>query len=177
MTVDDPRFPTGKFEYNAPLTREQRDKAIERISLTPARLREAVSGLSQEQLDMPYRDGGWTVRQVVHHVPDSHMNALIRTKLALTENEPPIKPYDERAWANLADVRNTPIETSLVLLETLHERWIHLLRSLSETDFRRTLMHPEHGVRTLDWLVSLYAWHGAHHVAHVTSLRERMGWK
>jgi hypothetical protein len=136
-----------------------------------------VAGLSPEQLDTPYRDGGWTVRQVVHHVPDSHMNAFIRTKLALTEVDPTIKPYDEKAWSVLADVRNTPIETSLVLLETLHERWNHLLRALSEADFSRTLVHPEHGPRTLDWLVALYAWHGAHHVAHITSLRERMDWK
>jgi hypothetical protein len=177
IPVRDPQYPTGKFGYSALLTREQREKAIDRISQAPARLREAVSGLTPQQLDTPYRDGGWTVRQVVHHVPDSHMNAFIRTKLALTETEPPIKPYDEKAWAHLADVRATPIETSLVLLETLHERWNHLLRSLTDADFSRTLRHPEHGVRTLDWLVALYAWHGAHHVAHITSLRERTGWK
>lgn len=169
-------YPIGKFSYTSPLTRSQRDAAIETIAQTPAKLRAAVRGLSPDQLDTPYRPGGWTVRQVAHHVPDSHLNAYIRTKLALTENEPLIKPYDEKAWAELADSRLTPTETSLVLLEAVHERWNHLLRAVSDADFARTFRHPEHGVRTLDWMVALYAWHGPHHVAHVTSLRERMGW-
>ena len=117
------------------------------------------------------------MRQVVHHVPDSHLNAFIRTKLALTETEPTIKPYDEKRWAELADARLTSIETSLVLLEAVHERWNHLLRAMSDADFARTFRHAEHGVRTLDWLVGLYAWHGPHHVAHITALRERKGWK
>ena len=169
-------YPIGKFSYAGPLTKSQRDAAIEIIAHTPAKLRAAVRGLSPQQLDTPYRPGGWTVRQVVHHVPDSHLNAYIRTKLALTENEPTIKPYDEKAWAELADSRLTPIETSLSLLETIHERWNHLLRGMSDTDFGRTFRHPEHGVRTLDWMLGLYAWHGPHHTAHITTLRQRMGW-
>jgi len=169
-------YPIGKLTYNASLTKSQRDAAIETIAHTPAKLRAAVRGLSPQQLDTPYRPGGCTVRQLVHHVPDSHLNAYIRTKLALTENEPTIKPYDEKAWAELADSRLTPIETSLSLLETIHERWNHLLRGMSDADFGRTFRHPEHGVRTMDWMVALYAWHGPHHTAHVTLLRERMGW-
>lgn len=175
-TFSDLSYPTGKFQYETPMSASQRKAAIAAIAATPAKLREAVRGLSPEQLDTPYRPGGWTVRQVVHHVPDSHMNALIRTKLALTENEPAIKPYDEKRWAELADVPSTPIEISLTLLEAVHERWDHLLRAMSDADFSRTLRHPEHGLRTMDWLISLYAWHGPHHVAHVTKLRERNGW-
>lgn len=169
-------YPIGKFSYVDPLTKSQRSTAIETIAQTPAKLRAAVRGLSPEQLDTPYRPGGWTVRQVAHHVPDSHLNAYIRTKLALTEQEPTIKPYNEKAWAELADSRLTPIEASLSLLEAVHERWVHLLRAMSDADFARTFRHPEHGVRTMDWMVGLYAWHGPHHTAHITSLRERMGW-
>ncbi|HEY4661855.1 MAG TPA: bacillithiol transferase BstA [Terriglobales bacterium] len=176
-TVPDLSYPIGKFVYPAPLTRQQRVAAIDTIEQVPSRLREAVRGLSPKQLDTPYRPGGWTVRQVVHHVPDSHMNALIRTKLALTEDEPTIKPYDEKRWAELADTKLTAIETSLVLLEAVHERWNHLLRAMSDSDFNRTFRHPEHGARTVDWMLALYAWHGPHHVAHVTSLRERNGWQ
>src|SRR5690348_1482494 len=175
-SVPDLSYPIGKFRYETPMTTLQRKTATDVIAQTPAKMREAVSGLSAEQLDRPYRPGGWSVRQVVHHVPDSHLNAFIRTKLALTENEPTIKPYDEKAWAKLADVPNTPIETSLVLLEAVHERWNHILRSLADADYARTFRHPEHGVRTLDWMVALYAWHGRHHVAHITSLRQRMRW-
>ena len=150
---------------------------IDQISVTPARLREAVRGLDDAQFETPYRDGGWTVRQVAHHVPESHMNAYIRCKLALTEDEPMVKPYDESAWAKTADVSITPIETSLVLLEMLHERWTDLLRAMSAEDFRRTLRHPEHpGILTVDWLLAMYSWHGRHHVGHITSLRERKGW-
>lgn len=149
---------------------------IEVIAAAPLRMREAVAGLSERQLDTAYRDGGWTVRQVVHHVPDSHLNAYVRTKLALTENEPTIKPYDEAAWAKLEDSRVTPVETSLVLLESLHARWCDLLRSIAERDFARTFRHPEHGLVTLDWLLAIYAWHSRHHVAHITALRERMRW-
>jgi hypothetical protein len=173
----DPRYPVGKFQRPAaPLTTDERRVLIEQIAATPARMRAAVIGLSDAQLETPYRDGGWTVRQVAHHVPDSHMNAFIRVKLALTENEPTIKPYDEAAWARLSDVRDTPIETSLTLLETLHARWDAILRAMTEGDFARTLLHPDHGVVTLDWLIALYAWHGRHHVAHITSLRDRNGW-
>ena len=149
---------------------------IDVIAAAPLRMRDAVAGLSAAQFDTPYRDGGWTVRQVVHHVPDSHVNAYVRTKLALTETEPTIKPYDEAAWAELADSRVTPVEASLTLLESLHTRWCDVLRSMHERDFARTFRHPEHGLVTLDWLVEMYAWHSRHHVAHITSLRERMQW-
>jgi len=134
-----------------------------------------VAGLSEPQLDTPYRPGGWTVRQVVHHVPDSHINSYVRFRLALTENEPTVKPYDESRWAELADSRTAHIETSLALLESLHERWVLLLRSLSPADFRRQFRHPELGAVSLEKNLALYAWHGRHHVAHITSLRERMG--
>jgi len=170
-------YPIGDFHYTGPMSKGQRDAAILTISEVPAKMRAALHGLSPQQLDTPYRPGGWTVRQVAHHVPDSHMNAYIRTKLAITEQEPTIKPYDEKACAELADTQTTPIETSLTLLEALHERWNNLLRSLSDAEFARTFRHPEHGVRTLDWMIALYAWHGQHHTAHINSLRERMGWK
>ncbi|MEA2339742.1 MAG: hypothetical protein QOE82_3749 [Thermoanaerobaculia bacterium] len=173
----DPRYPVGKYEKPAGLlTPDQRGELIDQIAATPARMREAVAGLNESQLDTPYRDGGWTVRQVVHHVPDSHMNAYTRVKLALTEEQPTIKPYDEAAWAKLNDVRDTPIETSLVLLETLHKRWDTILRAMTADDFARTLMHPDMGVMTLDAVVAMYAWHGRHHVGHITSLRSRERW-
>jgi hypothetical protein len=174
--TQDLSYPIGKFHYETPMSKAQRNAAIDVIAIVPAKLREAVRGLSPTQLDTPYRPDGWTVRQVAHHVPDSHLNAFIRTKLALTETEPTIKPYDEKRWAELADTRLTSIETSLVLLEAVHERWNHLLRAISDAEFARTFRHPEHGVRTLDWLVGLYAWHGPHHVAHITGLRERKRW-
>ncbi|HET9741519.1 MAG TPA: putative metal-dependent hydrolase [Terriglobales bacterium] len=174
--ANDLRFPLGKFHYETAMTKSQRETALDTISQVPARMRAAIRGLTPQQLDTPYRPEGWTVRQVVHHVPDSHLNAYIRTKLALTETEPTIKPYDEKRWAELADSRLTPIETSLKILEAVHERWNYLLRSMTDADFTRTFRHPEHGVRTADWMVALYAWHGPHHIAHITSLRERMGW-
>lgn len=174
--MTDLRYPIGKFERRDSLTAPDRRSLIDTIAAAPQRMREAVRGLDEAQLDTPYREGGWTVRQVVHHVPDSHMNAFIRLKLALTENEPAIKPYDEAQWARLPDVQSTPIATSLTLLESLHERWVFLLRSLDEEQFGRKFTHPDHGLLTIDWLVALYAWHGRHHVAHVTSLREREGW-
>lgn len=150
---------------------------IDEIAAAPARLRDAVRGLTDAQLDTPYREGGWSVRQVVHHVPDSHLNAYIRTKLALTEETPLIKPYDEATWATLEDSRSTPVEVSLTLLESLHARWVGLLRSLDEQQFAREFRHPDHGGKqTVDWLVALYSWHSRHHVGHVTSLRERNGW-
>jgi uncharacterized damage-inducible protein DinB len=177
MSETDPRYPVGKFNRPATaLTAEERRSLIDQIAATPARMREAVAGLSESQLDTPYRDGGWTVRQVVHHVPDSHMNAYTRVKLALTEEQPTIKPYDEAAWAKLNDVRDTPIETSLILLETLHQRWDTILRAMTDADFERTLLHPDMGVMTLDALIAMYAWHGRHHVGHITSLRSRSGW-
>jgi uncharacterized damage-inducible protein DinB len=172
----DLRFPTGRFQRPAELSADARAQAIETIAATPARLREAVRGLTDEQIATPYRPGGWTVRQVVHHVPDSHLNAYTRFKLALTEDEPTIKPYDEARWAELADTRLVPIATSLTLLETVHERWVALLRAMQPSDFARPLKHPETGRQTLDQMLALYAWHGPHHTAHVTSLRQRMGW-
>jgi len=132
--------------------------------------------LNEAQLDTPYRDGGWTVRQVVHHVPDSHMNAYIRFRLALTEHEPVIKPYDEAAWAELVDAKSAPPEISLTLLDALHDRWVRLLRSMSDADFLKQFRHPELGVVPLEKNLALYAWHGKHHVAHITRLRERMQW-
>jgi len=174
---EDLRYPVGKFNRPATaLTADERRELVNQIAATPARMREAVAGLNESQLDTPYRDGGWTVRQVVHHVPDSHMNAYTRVKLALTEEQPTIKPYDEAAWAKLNDVRDTPIETSLVLLETLHSRWDTILRAMTDADFERTLMHPDMGVMTLDAVIAMYAWHGRHHVGHITSLRARSGW-
>jgi hypothetical protein len=140
-------------------------------------LRAAVAELNDDQLNTPYRDGGWTVRQVIHHVPESHMNAYIRFKLALTESEPTIKPYDEAAWAETADVRGTPIEVSLVLLDNLHKRWVVLLKSMSEADFLKQFRHPELGVVPLEKNLALYAWHSKHHVAHITTLRERKQWR
>lgn len=171
----DERFPIGRFQWTGSNTPEQRRQFIAQIESVPARLREAVAGLSEEQIDTPYRTGGWTVRQVVHHLPDSHMNAYVRFKLALTEEQPTIKPYDEAAWALLADSRS-PVDVSLRLTEALHERWGRVLRSMNDADFQRKLTHPEQGLVALDRFVALYAWHGAHHIAHITHLRERMGW-
>src|SRR5919109_4332733 len=173
----DPRYPIGKFTWSGSSTPEERSRFIEEIAATPQRMRTAVAGLEPKQLETPYREGGWTVRQVVHHVPDSHLNSYVRFKLALTEDEPTIKPYDEKLWAQLPDSQDTPIETSLALLENLHRRWVIVLRSMKATDFSRKFRHPEHGAVTLDWAVALYAWHGRHHTAHITSLRQRMGWK
>lgn len=172
----DPRYPIGKYEMPAQITPELRAGAILEIASTPGKVRAAVNGLSEAQLDTPYRDGGWTVRQVVHHVPDSHMNAYIRWRLALTESEPTIKPYEESAWAKLEDAAHAPVEVSLRLLEPLHERWVRLLHSVKWEQFARTFRHPDHGVRTLDWMLFLYAWHGKHHTAHITELRKQKGW-
>ena len=172
----DLRYPVGKFEMTSQITGEERQRLIDEIAEAPARLRAAVEGLSPDQLETPYRPEGWTVRQVVHHLADSHLNSYMRFRLALTEEEPTIKPYDEGAWANLEDARRAPLEVSLTLLDALHERWVMLLRSLAPTDFARTFRHPEQGVVPLDRNVGLYAWHGRHHIAHITSLRERMKW-
>jgi len=174
--MTDPRYPPGKFSYTEPLTDEQKENALTEIARAPKNLRSAVKGLSDVQLDTPYRPGGWTVRQVVHHLPDSHLNSYVRFKLALTEDEPTIKPYAEDRWAELGDTRVTPVEVSLTLLDSLHDRWVRLLRSLTAEDWKRTFRHPELGVVTLEKSLALYAWHGRHHVAHITSLRERNGW-
>ncbi len=165
----DLKYPVGKFRRPEKLTEERRESGIRTIAETPARLSAAVGGLTAAQLDTPYRPGGWTVRQVVHHLPDSHMNSYIRFRLALTENEPTIKPYDEARWAELADAKSAPIEPSLALLDNLHERWVVLLRSLSPADWSRTFRHPEMGLMTLEQNLALYDWHGRHHVAHITS--------
>jgi uncharacterized damage-inducible protein DinB len=169
-------YPIGKFAYKGAPTEQQRNRFIDDIEQTPARLRAAVEGLSQQQLDTPYRPGGWTVRQVVHHVPDSHLKSYMRFKLALTEDEPTIRPYMEDRWAELEEARSAPIESSLALLEALHQRWILSLRAIHPEQWKRTFRHPELGPMSLEKNLALYAWHGRHHVAHITSLRERMGW-
>ena len=174
--MSDPRYPIGKFSFDGTLSDTQRNQYIDDIAKAPAALRAAIKGLSPQQLETPYRDGGWTVRQVVHHVPESHMNAYIRFKLALTEDEPTIKPYMEDRWARLADVESTPVEVSLALMDSLHDRWVRLLRLIKPDEWKRTFRHPEMGVVPLEKNVALYSWHGRHHVAHVTSLREKMGW-
>jgi len=172
----DPRYPIGKFSFEGPVRDDQRIEFLEDIEQAPARLKAAVKGLTAQQLDTPYRDGGWTVRQVVHHVPDSHLNSYIRFKLALTEEEPTIRPYMEDRWAELPEAKTAPIELSLSLLEDLHKRWILMLRAIQPAEWKRTFRHPEIGPMTLEKNLALYAWHGRHHVAHVTALRERMGW-
>jgi uncharacterized damage-inducible protein DinB len=172
----DPRYPVGKLQIDTDVTDDKRRTWIRQIAATPGALRDAISGLTDAQLDTPYREGGWTVRQVLHHVPDSHMNAYVRFKLALTENNPTIRPYDEAAWANVADTARTDPAISLALLDALHRRWVILLESLQPADFARPLTHPENGPMTLDRLLQVYAWHGRHHVAHVTELRKAKGW-
>lgn len=174
--MTDLRYPIGKFTYDGPPTPEQRQELLHQIEQAPANLRAAVKGLSAQQLDTPYRPEGWTVRQLTHHVPDSHLNAYIRFKLALTEDEPTIKPYAEDRWAKLADTGTTPVEVSLTMMDSLHARWIRLLRSLKPEEWKRTFRHPELGLMPLEKNLALYAWHGRHHVAHITGLRQRNGW-
>ena len=174
---DELRYPLGRFTYRGPLSPAERLACIERIEAAPAAIRRAVEGLRESQLDTPYREGGWTVRQVVHHVPDSHLNAYVRFRLALTEPTPTIRPYFEDRWAELPDAQRAPVEPSLALLESLHRRWLLLLRSLGPEDWGRRYLHPEHGREwSLDEVLGMYAWHGEHHTAHITRLRERMGW-
>jgi hypothetical protein len=174
-TTDDLRYPVGPFVPAKP-SASRRAADIAALAELPKALRAAVAGLDESQLDTPYRPGGWTVRQVVHHVADSHMNALIRLKLALTEDNPTIKPYDENAWATLADAR-LPIDLSLSLVDAVHARWDALNRGLADADFSRTYVHPEHGKTfTIDVLLQTYGWHSRHHVAHITTLRARQGW-
>ena len=174
--MSDTRFPIGKFSYQGPPTPEQKRHFLDEVEQAPAQLRKAVAGLSDPQLDTPYRDGGWTVRQLVHHVPDSHINSYVRFKLALTEENPTIKTYMEDRWAELPEAKSAPIEVSLSLLENLHGRWMLFLRSLKPEDWKKTFRHPDLGPMDLEKALALYAWHGKHHVAHVTSLRERMKW-
>jgi len=174
---EDLRYPTGKFApKGAPLTAEERVALVERIAALPAELRAAVRGLDDEQLDTPYREGGWSPRQIAHHVADSHVNAFVRMKLALTEDRPTIKPYDQEAWAGLPDVSGLPVEHSLDILEGLHARWTGLLRGLAPDQYARVVLHPEIGDIDLDFLLQLYGWHGHHHTTQITELRARKGW-
>jgi len=175
-TADDLRYPVGRFRPHASPDRSHRAAAIADIAALPGKIRAAVAGLDDRQLDTPYRPDGWTIRQVVHHVADSHMNALIRLKLALTEDGPVIKPYDENAWSTRADMR-LPIDVSLAIIDGVHRRWDALNAALTEADFERPWTHPEHGKTfTIDWLLQNYGWHSRHHVAHITALRAREKW-
>ena len=174
--MNDLRYPIGKFSYDGSPSEDQRRTFCDQIAEVPANLQAAVMGLSEQQLETPYRPDGWSVRQVVHHVPESHMNAYIRFKLGLTEDDPTIKPYAEDRWAQTPDVKATPVEVSLALLESLHDRWVRLLRLLGPEEWKRTFRHPELGPMTLEKTLALYAWHGRHHVAHITELRKRMSW-
>ena len=174
--MNDLRYPVGEFRFPDLVSAEDLVLFIRQIAQAPADLRRAVAGLTDAQLDTPYRPEGWTVRQLAHHVPDSHINSYTRFRLALTEQEPVIKPYDEKRWAELPDSRTLPVEMSLALLENLHARWVALLRSLSGADWKRCFRHPDLGLVSLENNAALYAWHGRHHVAHITALRSRMGW-
>lgn len=173
--LQDLRYPIGRFTPPASFDSAARAEHISALRLLPGTLQAALSGLNHSQLDTPYREGGWTVRQLVHHVADSHANAYVRTKLALTEEWPTIKPYDEAAWARLAD-STLPVDGSVAMISALHERWVALLESLSESDFQRGYNHPENGRQNLATVLAIYAWHSRHHTAHITSLRARMNW-
>jgi hypothetical protein len=171
----DERYPIGKFEFQGEITNDVVKTWIKEIEELPGLLRAAVKNMNIEQLDTPYRLGGWTVRQVVHHLADSHMNAYVRFKLALTEENPTIKPYQEGKWAELPDSK-LPINVSLELLTSLHKRLVQLLRNLSTNDLKKTFLHPESGEVTVGKNIGLYAWHSRHHLAHITSLSKRKGW-
>lgn len=175
-TASDPRYPVGKFAPKPSLTHEERSALVAEIARLPEKLVEAVAGLTDAQLDTPYREEGWTVRQVVHHIADSHMNAFIRFRLGLTEDRPTIKPYNEKLWADFIDTRTAPVDVSLTLIEALHERWCMMLESLTEQDFARRIVHPESGEQELNRVLQLYAWHGRHHTAHITRLRASKTW-
>ena len=174
--TSDPRYPIGKFNRVTSLTAQERATCIDQVAAAPAQFRRAITGLTPGQLDTPYREGGWTVRQVAHHVPDSHMNAYLRFKFGLTEDSPAIKTYEEKDWAKTPEVAATPVDVSLALLDALHARWVTLLRAMTPQQFERTIKHPEMGPTSLDTMLALYAWHGRHHTGHVTSLREQKGW-
>lgn len=175
--MPDLRYPIGKFEHDGSVTDDDLERWISQIEALPDQMRRAVAELTEEQLDTPYRPGGWTLRQVVHHVPDSHLNSYVRFKWALTEEEPVIKAYDEQRWAELDDYRVLSVQGSLDFLALLHARWATLLRSLSHEQFRRRFVHPVSGPTELSWNVGSYAWHGRHHLAHITSTVEREGWR
>lgn len=174
--MTDERYPIGPYTEEAP-TSEKRRAWIKDIEETPARARKAIEGLTPDQLDTPYRDGGWTVRQVIHHLADSNIHGFVRFKLALTEDEPTIRIYDEKGWAETVEATDAPLEVSLDLLESLHKRWVLLLESLTASEFQRKFNHPERGLITLDTNLQIYAWHGRHHIAHIEALRERAGWR
>lgn len=174
--MSDLRYPIGPFVAPPSLAPAERAAAIQTITEAPARLRLACAGLSEAQLDTPYRPGGWTVRQVVHHVVDSHINAYLRTKFALSDDNPTIRPYPEQVWAEMADARTAPVLMSLTLLDALHGRWVLLLASLTPDLFARTFLHPERGPMSIDDVLAMYEWHSRHHVAHITALRGREGW-
>lgn len=174
---DDPRYPVGPYVKPPSVSPAEREGYVNEIASTPARLREAVRGLTDAQLNTPYRDGGWTVRQVVHHFPDSHVNAYVRFKLALTEDDPLIHTYEESLWAELPEAKSAPPGVSLDLLEAVHNRWVAAIRSLPPASFERRYRHPDLGLTTLNEQLAHYAWHCRHHVAHITALRRRMGWK
>lgn len=173
----DNRYPIGQFKVDTEITDDVRNRWINEIIETPRKLRKTVESLTQEQIDTPYRPGGWTVRQVVHHLADSHLNGYIRFKLALTEEQPTIKLFYEDRWATLKDYQIMDVELSLVFMEVLHQRWYTLLISLEPDDFHRTFYNPESGIVSLNTALGLYAWHGRHHIAHITSLCELMNWK
>jgi hypothetical protein len=171
------KYPIGKYNPPKPITEHHIEQWIHELENYPARLREKVSGLDEDQLDTPYREDGWTVLQLVHHIVDSHLNAYIRTKLTLTEDTPTIKPYFQDRWAELPDSFDTPVETSIRMLESLHKRWTILLKSLSNDHFDRSLYHPEDEMEmTLGYLIGMYAWHGSHHLAHVNNLIKASNW-
>jgi DinB superfamily len=172
----DLRYPVGRFHRPEEVTPAQRAELLNELDALPAQLTAAVAGLGERQLDTPYRPGGWTVRQVVHHYADSHLNSYVRFRLALTEDKPVIKPYEEQRWAELPDAKSAPIGLSLALLTGLHQRWVLLLRTLDDEGFARRFVHPELGEMRLDQTLALYAWHSRHHVAHITGLRARQGW-
>jgi uncharacterized damage-inducible protein DinB len=175
VDISDLRYPIGRFRMPASSAPDVRAAQIQVLRQLPESLTAAIASLDDAQLDTPYRDGGWTVRQLVHHVADSHANSYVRFKLALTEDWPTIKPYDEAAWANLADSR-MPIDVSLALITALHSRWVSLLESMSEDDFRKGFIHPENGKQSLAVALAIYDWHSRHHTAHITALRSRQGW-
>ena len=174
-TEKDPRYPVGRFNRAAANLADPRS-AIATLAALPQKLRAAVHGLSDAQLDTPYREGGWTVRQLVHHVADSHMNSYVRMRLALTEDWPTIKPYDEKAWSELSDARTAPVELSLDIIDGLHARWVLLLSSLSDEQWQKGYIHPENGRQTLAEAVALYDWHSRHHTAHIEELRKSRNW-
>jgi hypothetical protein len=176
MNSSDPRYPIGEFHRRASYSVEERGQLIEQLKQIPTSLSGALAGLSEAQLDTPYREGGWTLRQVAHHISDSHLNAYLRVKLALTEDQPVIKPYDENAWVLLADTRDTPLIVSVALLEALHTRWAKVFAGLNEPDWKREYRHPVNGPVSVEATLAWYVWHGQHHVAHITGLRQLKGW-